>query len=481
MYYIVTKTLYSNKNVIWDLSDLWLCPACIKRRDVRYEVDDLNVGLARADTVPEAESDSEAGSRPKVKPNLRSTTGATKSGKASCSQQPSTSDGRQPGREDETSHEHNTKDACVGDSQVGPGGVIIDNILCFLSNKMDILTHDVMTKLCCDKYDESEIDKAKRTLFDVCDPNKRGRYIKRKGDSVKFHSLKDILTLLHEANTNTLPKFVSHDLNLPPVDFNHFDVTSVVKEVRGLRADLTFSKQKSEDELCALRAEIYEMREAVKSLETPVIMEPLLSPMSLGTEPHKLVCEGNLISKKNPVEEEKPSTEVKLLGTPPQVQRVNSAVTSPVTISAADSPPWSMIVRSHPKKQNNVGNEQSDRKVNKDNSGDRPKPTGIKPIQSHSGKIIVGTGAQKDCKLKCVGAKLGKLFVTRLRPDTTSEDISDHISSACGIKGHCDKLKTKFDTYASFCVTVNMQYLNKLLNPSIWPENVLVRKFFKPK
>ena len=51
----------------------------------------------------------------------------------------------------------------------------------------------------------------------------------------------------------------------------------------------------------------------------------------------------------------------------------------------------------------------------------------------------------------------------------------------------CTKLETKFNSFASFQVTVTLpdtifdHVLGVLNSANIWPENALVRKFFFPK
>ena len=45
---------------------------------------------------------------------------------------------------------------------------ILTELLCFISNKMDIMTEDLLVKLCADFYSKNVIEAAKRLLFDLC-------------------------------------------------------------------------------------------------------------------------------------------------------------------------------------------------------------------------------------------------------------------------------------------------------------------------
>ena len=45
----------------------------------------------------------------------------------------------------------------------------------------------------------------------------------------------------------------------------------------------------------------------------------------------------------------------------------------------------------------------------------------------------------------------------------------------------CTKLKTKYDTYSSYKVEGYCKDPKILFESSKWPENILLKRFFKPK
>ena len=49
-----------------------------------------------------------------------------------------------------------------------PTPVTTNELLCFISNKMDIMTEDLLVKLCADFYSKNVIEAAKMLLFDLC-------------------------------------------------------------------------------------------------------------------------------------------------------------------------------------------------------------------------------------------------------------------------------------------------------------------------
>ncbi|KAG0434778.1 hypothetical protein HPB47_018892 [Ixodes persulcatus] len=89
------------------------------------------------------------------------------------------------------------------------------------------------------------------------------------------------------------------------------------------------------------------------------------------------------------------------------------------------------------------------------------------------------TGASETCKLIVAppSTRRRALFVTKLNPDTSCEDISSHLSSVGVEEVECRKLKTRYDSYASFHVSVAAKDFDKLSDPTVWPKSCLLKAF----
>lgn len=89
------------------------------------------------------------------------------------------------------------------------------------------------------------------------------------------------------------------------------------------------------------------------------------------------------------------------------------------------------------------------------------------------------TGASDTCKLIVAppSTRRRALFVTKLNPDTSCEDISSHLSSVGVEEVECRKLKTRYDSYASFHVSVAAKDFDKLSDPAVWPKSCLFKAF----
>ena len=71
------------------------------------------------------------------------------------------------------------------------------------------------------------------------------------------------------------------------------------------------------------------------------------------------------------------------------------------------------------------------------------------------------------------------LFVSRVDPYTTQEEVENFANSHFQkSKIHCEKLKTRYNFYASFKVTLQGVQMEDALSPHIWPSGILVKKFF---
>lgn len=82
------------------------------------------------------------------------------------------------------------------------------------------------------------------------------------------------------------------------------------------------------------------------------------------------------------------------------------------------------------------------------------------------------------------------VWISRLNPETSNEDIANYIIANTPIKDHanfnvhklvkkdCDLSTLKF---VSFKIQVEMDNFDHLMDPELWPENVMVREFLQDK
>lgn len=69
------------------------------------------------------------------------------------------------------------------------------------------------------------------------------------------------------------------------------------------------------------------------------------------------------------------------------------------------------------------------------------------------------------------------IFVSKLSAKTTSGQLRAHLATVDVTPVSCKRLKTKHDSYSSFCVTVDGESFERLGDPSLWPKGCLFKPF----
>ena len=170
----------------------------------------------------------------------------------------------------------------VNETETNPDA-IVDELLAFVTYRMDTMPHETIKKLCMDFYAEERITLAKKTLypyFSSLVPD-CGRYKARRGPNRKLTELQDILEMLHICDPGKLPDFVAKDLGqLPPLNISDFDICSLLKDfdrmkqdIRSLKSIHNVGKEMSE-----------EIRQLKESLDKDRVKEDIAQPVRVLVE-----------------------------------------------------------------------------------------------------------------------------------------------------------------------------------------------------
>jgi hypothetical protein len=301
-------------------------------------------------------------------------------------------------------------------------------VLAFSATKIDILTRDDLVKLCADFYDDEEIWHAKQTLFDVCGAYLRTSNLKlipRKGVDKKKNNMLDICNCLVAIRKDEMPVFAARDLmRLPPLDISHIDVTVLLREMTHLREQMQKMNQRAND--------VEELRKDVADLKRSMVMAKEESTTQL----KKIIQEQT--NQDFPALTINKETEI-------IPERFNNG--------APDT--YSKVVA-------NIINTQP--KVAIATSTQKAKP-------------VIGT--RVSARLIVKNSRMRKVFVTGLNPETSEEDMESYLKDELNIQAKCHKLKTRYDTYASFKIEAQCSSDTDILNPDMWPKGLLVKPFFE--
>ncbi|XP_047035436.1 uncharacterized protein LOC124641409 [Helicoverpa zea] len=149
--------------------------------------------------------------------------------------------------------------------------LVANELLAFLQQKLDVMDEVSAVQICASNFSEDDVAAAKQLLYRLL--NKSDQMVSRRRDGTK-KSIQDIITLLKETDPDDVPTFVAKDLNkLPPVTFDHVDVTSLLKDIVFLKASLADVQKKldaSQITVADLRSELNELRKSVTVTGSPV-------------------------------------------------------------------------------------------------------------------------------------------------------------------------------------------------------------------
>lgn len=114
---------------------------------------------------------------------------------------------------------------------------MINEVLAFVKNKLCVMNEDSLSRICVTAFTPEEILCAKKLLFDSIPTDQRIRT--RKGDNKTHRDIDDIIVLLKRTDPDLCPIFVARDLHkLPPITFDHVDVTRLLRDILALKEDL---------------------------------------------------------------------------------------------------------------------------------------------------------------------------------------------------------------------------------------------------
>jgi hypothetical protein len=75
--------------------------------------------------------------------------------------------------------------------------------------------------------------------------------------------------------------------------------------------------------------------------------------------------------------------------------------------------------------------------------------------------------------------KLKSLFISRLGPDVSASDVENYLQAHLNLSSlTCTKLKTKFNSYSSFCVSVTEDDFPLVNDSGAWPNGCLIAPFY---
>ena len=330
---------------------------------------------------------------------------------------------------------------------------VVNDILCYMSTARHSFSEEEILTIVYSYYAHEGISSAKTLLVQVTNINS----IKRRGDNKVKLEISDILRLFEEADKKKLqlPKFLADKYDaFPPI--NGFSLAS-----RNIAALL--------DRIDELTKELEEFR---------ITKNPMLD--SFGQQADILSELGDIKKKVSIIEKrsDKQSqdnhatqqTFASVLSKGPPRQQNVAATVDPNFFDE-----WRTVQGR--RSFNSTNAPQAANYSRTQQSGNRNAPNFAK--QAHNGRILGTKANTTESGLRSANRKMD-LFVARCDLQTTPNEIINYCKDSCKINVlNCIDLNSKSEYFKSFKLTVALSDRNALLSADMWPEGIIVRKFFK--
>jgi len=323
---------------------------------------------------------------------------------------------------------------------VGPATTpwCVSELLCFVTDKSNVLPVDDLVKICVDFYSESEIINARSALDST-----GVRLPKRNRSSDRLRlTMEDIVKCVLDPSVQ-LPEFHAKNLaRLPPVDVSHCDVSAILLELRALRAEV-----RSMGQIAAtvemLKTELDELKTSVTDIRAQVDVLQSTSVNRQWPSHHSSNATMDDFPPLTAVSGDSHFSTVKPMKRLQSVQQANDAVPKRVA----------------------------------------------KPM-----KTVIGASSQNQHVKSVITSRCVDVFISRLHPHTSENELLDCVNETAALRNiktiqvSCSKLKSKYvELYSSFYVSVRVEAqqfkdaVDAFMSAESWPTGVLVKRFFKPK
>ena len=418
--------------------------------------------------------------------------------------------------------------------------IIINAILCYISTARHTMKRDEIIRICMTFYSSEDIKNGKDKLFAfVSDTPKR-----RRGEYRLNNEINDILDTFEKCFDENikLPIFVADSYNSLPQS-SGFDIIaqhmiSLVDEINDLKKEIdSLNKSRLIDEMIQkdlniMQEDILSIKGEVKKLNHNMVSEDLrrksfiLSELVTGRQSisHNLSPTTPTFSQSDYFFERIGNTSTTAVGpiqdndvllikddnndisvrpksknpnTPSKDTKGN--VLSKKSALSQDSLKLDVenlienIKKSPDATVDDIGNFQNkiecgmsvqqdkkdENKLSKNNN--ETDEEGFTLVRKSKKKNKIFGSKQTNESLKSA-TKIYDLYIGNCDTNITSEILSKYIYDETNVKVlNCIELQTKYETYNSFKVSLNVKDREKLLLNDVWPEGIVCRKFYNNK
>lgn len=379
--------------------------------------------------------------------------------------------------------------------------IVICEILAFIQNKLDVMDEESLLRVCATSFPEEDVAEAKKLLFDSV--SKTG--IRRRKAGKNRRELEDIIDLFQQTPPEEMPIFVARDLlKLPPVSFDHVDVTRLLKDIVVIQKELrNIQESYASDVKYATVNELQDLKLEIENLKKSTTI-PSTVKNDLYVNTHRgafcmqdsFECNsgpmgllhGTLYSTPEkadksdvgkPTDSNKPSCSYasvtattnqnsRLTHTHGESKRVEArtATAGAVANRTVAKPRWaSMPADANNKEDCNLESDWVTVTRHRKKTNAR--------FQAREGRAQVsGSSTFKAADVKI------PLYIYNVSKETKVEDISNYIMNKTGAQVTLEKVIMKEEKdYDSYKMYVSKSKLNLFEDDNLWPSGILFRRY----
>ncbi|KAI5642280.1 hypothetical protein NE865_05642 [Phthorimaea operculella] len=391
--------------------------------------------------------------------------------------------------------------------------IVVNELLAFVQNKLDVMDVVSLEQICLTSYSDVDIHAAMVFLNDSAEP-KRVRLNTRNREACGKKNIRDIFRVFQGEDPDDVPTYVARNLSkLPPVTFDHVDVTTLLKDILLLKADVTDMKRKlevSEQVSAELRRELTLLRGQNAASATPPAACNVTA-RSDDTVQHETSTVSNSASRataadilrvSDPVAERKCDNNIP----PPPPSRPEPALhpdaapfipgkqkevpSQKTRRTSRKRPPVPPVTQKGKQKARPVAKDQhAASKAIVDEDGYTLVEPRKRRLRRNRNKRGTATAASTSLK---AAEPIAQLYVSRLDCNTTPEDIMQHVNKTfkhrqdlqrvpAGLTLEIRQLDSKVTTnFRSFVLSVPQKYVCGFIREDFWPQGVVFRRYRPP-
>ena len=417
----------------------------------------------------------------------------------------------------------------------------INDVLCFISTARESWSKEKIVKESAAFYSDEVIKKAKDLLFDLCKETAVKRKVCPRQPNVSIANLEDIYNLLEKMEDigRTLPKFVAEGfMSLPPS--SGFDSLASIlcmmrDEIAALRLEVTEFRKSSEKDhkafdnvncvlqdvaeikrLIHIRSSVFERESSATKTADHVSDSDDVASQTLPVDVGSYITAGdsaeNYKENLSAVANASNSNVQKSLPTASTssdtVGDSNSAGNSGMAVSAVANAHTSFVQSGQPavgtsEVQNAVlsassSNSYSGALLNASNGpttgpssatmftgqrqrgGAAPRAAGRGRGGAWPPRRAPLRGTRTESAGLVAAVRTLDVFVSGCGLDTTEDCISAYCRNNGVAVNKCESLPTRSRWCKCFKINVNSVDRDRLMSPELWPEGIVIKKFFPP-